>query len=44
MSNSIQVDAVAQLLIKKGVFTQQEFYAKLKEGQCEYESRRGAKV
>jgi hypothetical protein len=44
MSNSIQVDAVAQVLIEKGVFTEQEFYAKLKEVQYEYESRPGAKV
>jgi hypothetical protein len=29
MANSIQVDAVAQLLIEKGVFTEQEFHSKL---------------
>ena len=44
MSNSIQVDAVAQLLIEKGVFTEQEFYAKLKEVQYEYEARKSAEV
>ena len=40
MANSIQVDAVAQLLIEKGIITEEEFYAKLKEVQREYESRK----
>ena len=30
MSNTIQIDALAQLLIDKGVITEQEFFAKLK--------------
>ncbi|MHC4153173.1 MAG: hypothetical protein ACYSSP_13905 [Planctomycetota bacterium] len=31
MSNTIQVDAVTQLLMEKRVFTEDEFYAKLEE-------------
>jgi hypothetical protein len=36
LANSTMVDALAQLLISKGVFTEDEFYAKLREvqGQC----------
>ncbi len=36
MANSIQVDAVAQLLIEKGIITKEEFFAKLKQVQMEY--------
>jgi hypothetical protein len=36
MANSIQVDAVCQLLIEKGIITEEEFYGKLKEVQIEY--------
>jgi hypothetical protein len=36
MANSIQVDAVAQLLIEKGIITTDEFFAKLKQVQAEY--------
>lgn len=39
MSNAIQIDAVTQLLIEKGVFTQKEFFARLKQVQAEYESK-----
>ena len=38
MANSIQVDALAQLLIEKGIFTEQEFFARLKQVQMEYEA------
>jgi beta-N-acetylglucosaminidase len=31
MANSIQVEAVAQLLIEKGIFTEQEFHSKLSQ-------------
>ena len=31
MANSIQVDTAVQLLIEKGFFTQDEFFAKLKQ-------------
>ncbi len=40
LANSIQVDALAQLLIEKGVITEEEFYAKLKQVQMGYESRK----
>jgi hypothetical protein len=40
IANSIQVDALAQLLIQKGVITEQEFLAKLKNAQVEYQSRK----
>ena len=36
MANSIMVDALAQLLIAKGYFTEQELYGKLKEVQEQY--------
>jgi hypothetical protein len=39
MANSIQVDALAQLLIEKGLITQDEFHKKLKEVQMEYEEK-----
>ena len=40
MANSIQVDAVAQLLIEKGIITKGEFFTKLKQVQAEYQSRK----
>ena len=36
MANSIQIEAVAQLLIEKGIITKEEFFAKLKQVQMEY--------
>jgi hypothetical protein len=36
MANSIQVDAMAMLLIDKGLITKDEFYTKLKQVQMEY--------
>ena len=36
MANSNQIDAVAQLLIEKGIVTKEEFFAKLKQVQLEY--------
>jgi len=44
MANSIQVDALSQLLIEKGFITEQEFFVKLKEVQGEWESKRAIKV
>ena len=41
MANSIQVDALAQLLIQKGIITEEEFFAKLKQVQVEYQSTGG---
>ena len=43
-TNSIQMDALAQLLIEKGFITENEFYSKLKEVQMEYESKGKGKV
>ena len=37
MANSIQVDAAIQLLIEKGIFTQDEFFIKLKQVQSQYQ-------
>jgi len=39
MANSVMVDALAQLLIEKGVITEEEFLRKLKKTQSEYESK-----
>jgi hypothetical protein len=39
IANSIQVDALTQLLIENGLFTKEEFFAKLKQVQVEYKSR-----
>ena len=38
MANSIQVDAAVQLMIEKGFFTKDEFFAKLKQVQAEYQT------
>ena len=40
IANSIQVDALAQLLIEKGIFSEQEFFTKLKTVQMEYERKK----
>ncbi len=37
VSNTIQVDAVIQLLIEKGLFTKEEFFEILKKVQAEYQ-------
>ena len=42
-ANSIQVDALAQLLIEKGIITEQEYFTKLKQVQAEYQSKKGNK-
>ena len=42
MANSMQVDAIAQLLIKKGIFTKEEFFDMLKRVQMEYKSKDNA--
>ena len=36
MANSYQTDALTQLLIEKGIITEQEFYLKLKQVQLQY--------
>ena len=42
MANSIQIDALCQLLIEKGFITQQEFFMKLKQVQTDYQNKRHA--
>jgi len=37
MANTYQTDALLQLLIEKGIITEQEFYLKLKEVQSQYQ-------
>jgi hypothetical protein len=39
MANSIQVDALAQLLIEEGIITQEKFFTKLKKVQARYQSK-----
>lgn len=39
IANSIQLDTITQLLIEKGIFTLDEFYARLEQVQIEYMSR-----
>jgi len=43
MANSVQTDALAQLLIEKGIITEHEFSTKLKKVQMEY-ARKGKMV
>jgi len=38
-ASSIQVDALAQLLIEKELIAEAEFYSKLKEVQADYEKK-----
>jgi len=42
IANSIQVDAIAQLLIEKGIFTKEEFFDMLKRVHMEYKNRDNA--
>jgi hypothetical protein len=44
MAQMIQLDAITQLLIEKGFITEQEFVAKLKQVQNDYESRRSKRL
>ena len=39
VSNTIQIDAVIQLLIEKGFFTKEEFFERLKRVQMEYQKK-----
>jgi hypothetical protein len=39
MANSIQVDALAQLLIEEGIITKEKFFTKLKQLQTQYQSK-----
>ncbi len=38
VANTIQVDALAQLLIEKGIITNDEFLKKVKQVQLDYQS------
>jgi len=40
LANSIQMDALAQLLIEKEIITEQEYFTKLKQVQSEYQERK----
>jgi hypothetical protein len=40
IANSIQVDALAQLLLEKGIITEEDFFAKLKQVLMEYEAKK----
>ena len=42
-ANSIQVDALAQLLIEKGIITKEEYLEKLKQVQADYRNRKPTK-
>ena len=39
MANSIQVDALAQLLIEEEIITKEKFFTKLKQLQTQYQSK-----
>ncbi len=41
ISNMIEIQAAVQLLVEKGIITEQEFYSKLKQVQSEYQSKQG---
>jgi beta-N-acetylglucosaminidase len=40
IAEMIEIDTITQLLIEKGIITQQEYLSKLKQVQHEYEKRR----
>ena len=40
ISNMIEIQTVAQLLMEKGIIGEQEYFAKLKQVQAEYQSRK----
>ena len=39
MANSIQVDALAQLLIEERIIDEQKFYSKLKQAKVQYQNK-----
>jgi len=39
LANSIQNDAIAQLMIEEGIITQEKFFSKLKHVQAQYEAK-----
>ena len=40
LANSIQVDALVQLLVEEGLISEQRFFQKMKEVQAQYEQRK----
>lgn len=40
LANSIQNDAIAQLLIEEGIITQEKFLTKQKQVQAQYEAKK----
>ena len=40
ISNTIQLDVVTQVLIEKGIITDDEFFFKLKQVQAEYKNKK----
>jgi hypothetical protein len=40
VAQMIQIDTLTLMLIEKGVFTQDEFFSKLKQVKAEYEGRK----
>ena len=42
LANTIQIDALSQLLIEKGLISEQEYFTKLKLVQREWVAKRGA--
>lgn len=42
MANSILIDSLTQLLIEKGIITNEEFFTKLKQVQTEYQKKDNA--
>ena len=42
MANSILVDSLTQLLMEKGIITNEEFFAKIKLVQAEYQKKDNA--
>jgi len=44
MANTIQVDALSQLLIEKGIITEEEFFIKLKDVQGDWKIKKGTPV
>lgn len=39
LANSMQVDALVQLLVEEGLISEQRFFQKLKEVQADYKNR-----
>ncbi len=41
MAQMVRLDAISQLLVEKGLITEEEFFTKLKQVQAEYQKLRG---